>query len=794
MGLRTMRASVVINTDNRCQSLQKTLRSLFFQTFRDFEVIVVNGPSTDDTALLLEGYSGQIKVVDCPVRNLSVSRNLGIDAASGDIVAFIDDDSVATQTWLQELVSAYTTDIVGGAGGIVYDQTGLALQAKYVACYRMGGQAVKDIQPPFDRYNHPGADPFLHLLGTNATFRRSALVQIGGFDEEYEYFLDETDLCMRMIDSGYRLIVVEDAVVHHKFLPSGLRPSKKVLLDPYPVVKNTVYFTLQSYKEKTIRHFRKQLDEYLETKRRQGKWRRLTGLMDKEQYAHFVRRFDQGVRDGWAHGESPRRTRQIAASHPTDFLPFPVVVRKTERLNICFACREYPPYGYGGNGRHTYDLAVTFAQKGHEVHVITSSNHESSCVDFEDDVWVHRLVETRVPGFRKHPLGPTLSLISRNFSEAKRIHAESPISIFVAPIWLLEGTLAACAELFPTVMSLMTTHCVMQEVNPYFGGDNYMRCMVPFEKYALMSHHYGHAISDSIRKRVESDYGLPEHTFVAPLCVRDLSGTVQRSRTDDQVRILFVGRIEPRKAVDVLLHAAELTLPKNKRLEFVFVGKDTNDAGYDVVRQFRARNSGRDDILSRVVFTGEVTEEQLQQHYIDCDIFCLPSRYESFGLVLLEAMSFAKPTVACCAGGAPEVVEEGVTGFLFDPENAEQLARKILSLAADDSLRESMGAAGRERFVRCYSPEAVTALLENEYRKVIHDFTRKPHGTGTENAERRFAQVLASSLSMDYHEALSTAVKLTHFKAALSIPKYKQAAWWKLLKHRVCCMTQNMIP
>lgn len=777
-----MRISVVINTYNRCQSLQKTLRSLYFQTFRDFEVIVVNGPSTDDTALFLEGCVGQMKVVECPVRNLSVSRNLGIDAASGDIVAFIDDDSIATQTWLEQLVAAFVADDVAGAGGIVYDETGLALQSEYVACWRMGGRVALDIRPPLDRYNLPGADPFLHLLGTNASFRRSALAQMGGFDEEYEYFLDETDLCMRIIDSGYKLIALEHAAVHHKYLPSHTRTSQKIYRDPYSTVKNTVYFTLQAYKGKKSLNLRGQLEEYLEKKRSQGIWWRLKGLMDRELYIHFLQRFEQGFCDGWERGNSPRKTREISCPHPDDFVAFPAVRRETKRLNICFASREYPPENYGGIGRLTYDLAVTFAQKGHEVHVITSSKQETSFVDFDDDVWVHHLVETLVPEFRRHPLGLALSLISRNFSEAKRIHEQSPISIFVAPIWMVEGILAACAELFPALICLVTTHRVMHEFNPDFGGADYMRCMLLFERNALLSHQYAHAISHSVRKRVKSDYGLPAYTFVAPLCVRDLLGTVQRTRTDDRVRVLFVGRIEPRKAVDVLLEAAELSLPRNNLLEFVLVGKDTTNAGYDVVNQFRARNSNRQDILSRVVFTGEVSELQLQQHYVDCDILCLPSHYESFGLVLLEAMSFAKPTVACRAGGTEEIVEDGVTGYLFDQGNAAQLAQRILGLAAADSLRASMGVAGRERFLRNFGPEAVTGFLENEYRKIIDDFSRKSHDTGTPRTVTRFAQILTASLSMEPDKALSAAAKLTSFRTPLFRGKHDHDAWLELLK------------
>ena len=86
--------SVIINTYNRRQSLAITLRSLAWLDYPHFEVIVVNGPSADDTEDFLNAFSGNMKVGSCENRNLSESRNVGVQMASGEIVAFIDDDAI----------------------------------------------------------------------------------------------------------------------------------------------------------------------------------------------------------------------------------------------------------------------------------------------------------------------------------------------------------------------------------------------------------------------------------------------------------------------------------------------------------------------------------------------------------------------------------------------------------------------------------------------------------------------------------------------------------------------------
>ena len=86
--------SVVVCTLNRADSLAQLLPALRHQTHGRFEVIVVTGPCTDHTDEVLDAYEGEIKVVRNPEANLSASRNLGIRAAAGEIVAFIDDDEL----------------------------------------------------------------------------------------------------------------------------------------------------------------------------------------------------------------------------------------------------------------------------------------------------------------------------------------------------------------------------------------------------------------------------------------------------------------------------------------------------------------------------------------------------------------------------------------------------------------------------------------------------------------------------------------------------------------------------
>ena len=237
--------SVIVNTDGRAGPLRNVLESFRHQEYSDFEVIVVCGPTPDGTREVGLEYEkkGWVKFAECPARNLSQSRNVGIRVASGEIVAFIDDDAIPEPEWLEQLVAAFNSADVGAAGGLVFDHTGYSYQYRYAACDRLGN-AILNLTEPFEQSSFPLSARFAYVQGTNCAFRRTTLVEIGGFDEEYEYYLDETDVCCRLVDRGWRIRQLDGAAVHHKFLSSHVRNEDRVATVKYPIVKNKIYFSL----------------------------------------------------------------------------------------------------------------------------------------------------------------------------------------------------------------------------------------------------------------------------------------------------------------------------------------------------------------------------------------------------------------------------------------------------------------------------------------------------------------------------------------------------------------------
>ena len=515
-----MDISVIIPTLNRAEALRNTLRALTLQTYPRFEVIVVNGPSTDHTSEVLAEYSGRLRTANNPKINLAISRNIGLSKASGEIVAFIDDDAIPYPSWLMQLATAYDGDHVGGAGGVVFDAGGFSLQYRFSVCFRTGDPR-HDVSRVLEQYQKPGADPFLYLQGTNMSFRRRCLIEIGGFDEEFHYYYDDVDVSMRMIDRGYILKAIDHAAVLHKYLPSYARGPQGIIRDPFVAVKNRYYFALQSARTpaeqaRTIIS----LERYCEGERRRARSYFEDALIDRAQLDYYLKRIDEGVATGLARAKVKRRTRhEFPPCEPADFVPFAPDRPRGDRISICFLSRDLSTSEPGAVGRYPEGLAREAARQGHEVHIITHASEESA-VDFKDGVWWHRLTDLDPwpPELHSVPLNHHLMHLWGAYQEVCRIQELSAVDLVVAPLWLCEGALCALDDRFATVLSLMTVMKDVSELEPPWTDNRESPDLLGLETETFRSARYIHAISADVLDRSIERYGSTvARTFVLPL-------------------------------------------------------------------------------------------------------------------------------------------------------------------------------------------------------------------------------------------------------------------------------------
>jgi glycogen(starch) synthase len=714
--------SIVINTDDRAESLARTLQSLRYLDYPDFEVCVVRGPTPDGTAEVLQPWQGTIKVAHCPVRNLAVSRNIGVALSAGDIVAFIDDDAVPEAEWLRDLAAAYETPGTDAAGGFVLDHTGVAFQWKYGTTDRLG-ETKLDGNRAAPELNLPGSPNFPSLLGTNCSFRRHILLELGGFDEEYEYYLEETDLCCRLIDRGRRIAQVAGAHVHHQLAPGGRRTEQRRPRHWYPTIKNRIYFSLMNggghhdmaaiVRDVTaiVGLYRGMLEHDI-----------ANGAQTEADLARFHAEVAQAWGDGLTHGLAGKRRLlrpETLGAFAAPFLPFGAPVPEGGRKTFCFLTQHYPPAPIGGVARSVQNLAQAIADLGHHAHVLTRGS-EHDRVEFDGGIWVHRVVpRASKPPATLRPLSVPRVLwkhAAAMLSEVRRIAARRPIECVYAPLWdcegvaiLVDGGLPLAVELHTPLQEVMSAQPSLRSDDAYMS--RFGRPVIALEKRMLSEATGLRALSGAILHQIEADYGvdLRSRARLIPHGAADWRTRPFVAAPElpaNARRLLFVGRLERRKGIDVLLDVAGRLLIRFPELFLDIVGDDTlcGPDGATYRARFEA-DPKHADVRDRVRFHGDVSDEALCGFYRACDVFVAPSRFESFGLILLEAMMFEKPVVCCRAGGMPEVVAEGETALLAEPGDAASLERCLIRLIDDGALRERLGTAGRRRYEACFTPE-----------------------------------------------------------------------------------------
>jgi glycogen(starch) synthase len=498
-----MRISVVICTLNRAPELRLLLEALRHQVHTDFEVIVVAGPCTDETDELLAEVGDTVRVVRNPDEHLSRSRNLGIDAAAGELVAFIDDDAVPEPRWLARLAEELRDPALGGVGGFVRLRDGVGWQQRYVVCTR-SGEAIQLDEPPPPEMSLPGADPFVFAMGGNGCYRRSALEHVGGFDEEIEYYLDETDLGARLTDAGLPIRQVEGAAIIHRTRASRMRDASGRLTDPFAVVKNHTYCARMN----KARDADESIARWAEFWRREARSALEQGVIDEAACAFAIARVDEGLAAGEAAAaRGERRTRAIEPADPEAFRPYPTIERAPEARRAAFVSSSYPPAAVGGIGRYSQDLATGLAARGWEMHAVVVDGEQAPSVEFENGVWVHRGPAPRLPGARgddavANALARTAGAHAALLEVERRF---GPLDVVSAPLWSGEALVPSLDQRWPTITTLMTSMRTVTGLYPDWPPALVVR-LLDLESETLRHAQHLHAISQDVLDDVRTHY------------------------------------------------------------------------------------------------------------------------------------------------------------------------------------------------------------------------------------------------------------------------------------------------
>jgi glycogen(starch) synthase len=413
-------------------------------------------------------------------------------------------------------------------------------------------------------------------------------------------------------------------------------------------------------------------------------------------------------------------------------------------LHICLVTSAYPPT-IDGFATYTHDLAVSLVDLGQKVTVMCADygdpSHSSDDESFEDRIRVIRLhpqldiIESAVGGISGLS---QLAWSLKVYKALRKYHCQTPFDIIEFTNWHAPGAIHSLRKIAPQVVRVTTS---IRQITSRASTDSRERCCRRtaaewLEELAVRKLNFFEALavrrSDAIITptrghwcAVAPSYGFTpwDETKVVfiPFGTDVARASSPRKRADQgQCRLLFVGRLTQRKGFDVFMASLpEIIARARSEIHVTILGQDTWHEPAEVSMWQKYSGQLDDATRQQVEYLGPVSYMKREEAYQNCDVFVAPSRYESFGLIYIEAMCYGVPVVGCHVGGIPEVVEDGVTGLLVAPEDEAALANAVLRLADDPALRERLGRAAKESVIRRFNRERMALSTLEVYRDLV---------------------------------------------------------------------------
>jgi len=366
---------------------------------------------------------------------------------------------------------------------------------------------------------------------------------------------------------------------------------------------------------------------------------------------------------------------------------------------------------YGGSGVVASELALALADRGHRVHLFSYAV-PPRLARSSGSVEVHVAQGAPYPLFEAPPHDMAITSAILNVHEAEGldiVHAHYALPHAMSAV--LAGHAAGGVRSGPSPRVVTTLHGT--DITLVGRQPSYR----PLLRYALEASHAVTAVSEDLALRsIEAFYPRPDGArpnvevvpnFVNAAEFRPSGGPPHGGAP----RAIHVSNFRPVKRVPWLVEAfVEASQGTEARLVLIGDGPERD------LSVTRARELGAAD---RISLLGE--RDVLPSLLTDADVFLLASTEESFGLSALEAMACGVPVVAPRVGGIPEVVSDGITGWLSAPEDREAYVSAIREALGDSEARAARGAAARESAVERFSLDAVVARYEALYTRLLRE-------------------------------------------------------------------------
>lgn len=385
-------------------------------------------------------------------------------------------------------------------------------------------------------------------------------------------------------------------------------------------------------------------------------------------------------------------------------------------LTILIAADTYPPH-VNGAAQFGYRLAKGMTARGHNVHVLACRpDTGKSYTEFRDEATVHRL---RSHGVFTHEyfricfpweIKKEISLLFDKV-QPDVVHIQSHYMI---------GEHVLYEAVKRGIRIVATNHFMPENLNPFLPFPQWFKDIVGRISWKDMGKVMGQADVVTTPTPLAAK-AMHQHAFLRK--VLPLSNGIDSSAYELQPgeviephvnpTVLFVGRLAEEKHINVLIDAVAKT-PRELNVNLEIVGGGE-------VRPALEAQVAKLGLGDRVRFLGLASDEDLREAYIKADIFCMPGTAELQSLVTLEAMSASTPVLLANAMALPHLVRDGENGYLFTPNDSNELAARITQLVElpKDEL-EAMGKLSRE-MVEPHSINGTLQTFEDLYRGASYE-------------------------------------------------------------------------
>jgi glycogen synthase len=385
-------------------------------------------------------------------------------------------------------------------------------------------------------------------------------------------------------------------------------------------------------------------------------------------------------------------------------------------MKVLLVSQEFPPEtAWGGIGTYVDVLGEALAAKGVEVHVLSVVDGQPASTTEVAGVTVHRFPLPRVRGpARFFPeawprvwLPATVARLSRDLGFRP--------SVIECPEWRAEGLALALRGALPVVVRL---HSSARQLFPHTGQGKRLRGLdgrlsARLEEASARRAHVVVSTGSNLAD-VATRMGLDERALHAiPYPVRlPQASPVPNSGAP---RVTFVGRLEPRKAPDVVLRSAPKVLAAIPDARFVFVGRDVGEPGAPPSSAWLRAEAERLGVAHAIELRGQLDRGGVVEELRRATVCAFPSRWESFGNVVAEAAAVGRPVVVSSIPPFRELVEDDVTGRIVESEDADAWAAALLGLLSSHERAQAMGEAGAKLVAGISDPARVADLALAAY-------------------------------------------------------------------------------